>query len=394
MLFISRPAADVEEWVLGHSAPEIEVRVERESCGSQHAVFRLTCDAGLIRTCRRLATRILVGAVHAGVIHEDFHVHAQVHVHAHVHAHVRVHAHAHVRTCTCTLLLCTCTCTCGCPCTCTCACTCTCTYMYMHLYMDVCTYMHMCMCLYMRMYVCMHMQTHMHMHMYVRVHAHVHVHYVHTCTCALHSQDDVYEPEEVDEADDGGVSPALPPAVRSWVAEATANAGDERHAPLPGGMSPLQVVDMFGNGVPFSVQGCRIVSNRHDDGRWWFAIYFEDFVREGHQVVNLNAHISLFLVRLDPPTSEPRALRMRELLTQEVERIEQRGRLAAALEFTARTNGEVSTDRYAIMNVLVACPAYETLHRLCSVALDVAGCRGRPTFRISVAPSRALYQQR
>ena len=85
-----------------HRRPGIEVRLVRESCGDRFAVFRLTCDAGLIRDCRRLSRQILFNGVAAGVLEEDF-------------------------------------------------------YMYMFMFTHMCMYMYMCMWRYMYIYMYMHL---------------------------------------------------------------------------------------------------------------------------------------------------------------------------------------------------------------------------------------------
>ena len=74
VIFIPRPLADIEEWVLGHSALGIELQVVHTSCGLAHSVFRLICDSSLHHTCFLFSATIMGGAVAAGLLDEDFYM--------------------------------------------------------------------------------------------------------------------------------------------------------------------------------------------------------------------------------------------------------------------------------------------------------------------------------
>ena len=199
-----------------------------------------------------------------------------------------------------------------------------------------------------------------------------------------------------------GVSPALPLATAASVAEATAasaasiasvaNAGDRQRAgvsaaqdlaeDVSGGVSPTQVVDMFVDEVPFWGVGFSVVAKPSDDGA---------FVRGNHQVQNVGAHISLFRARLDPAgPEEARVVRIHTFLTQQIE--ERRGVFARDFLFAAGMNRGLSTDCYAMMDLLAACSAYVTLQRLCSGALQLGGTPGRAAVHISGAQPHGVLR--
>ena len=249
--------------------------------------------------------------------------------------------------------------------------------MYMHMYMHMyATYL----CMYMRM--CM--------HIYI-----------------LHSQDDVFEPERVDDFDG---SPELPPATAYSVAEAieeasraghrqragvpaadaahrlgcrrvhigsaacssghqqragvpaadaASSSGDRQLAGVPAAqdygdeyacqaLSTLEVVRTFGDEAPFIALSISFVAKENDDGLWWFAMYMKHFFRRNQQVQNLDAHVSLFKVRLDPARpSQETADRIVAFFDREVNKIEQRrGPFANDWTFQCIMNRDLSTDRY------------------------------------------------
>ena len=59
--------------------------------------------------------------------------------------------------------------------------------------------------------------------------------------------------------------------------------------------------------------------------------------------------------------------------------------MAPDMMITAIMNRIHSAPHYAFMDILVACPAHATLHRLCSEPLRMAGSHGRAAFHISTA---------
>ena len=167
-----------------------------------------------------------------------------------------------------------------------------------------------------------------------------------------------------------------------------------------GGLSPTETTQLFGDRCKFCVGGLEIVANRQrDDVTWWFALTMGEFARQGARVTQLNAHITLFYLQFDPNArmrTEHQALRLQTLLQRKVNQIVQRrGPLPPDLVMRCTMNRDLSTDRYAMMDLLLTCPAYSTLQRLCVEAVQEAGGpnRRRPCYHISVAQSDTLFWQ-
>ena len=135
---------------------------------------------------------------------------------------------------------------------------------------------------------------------------------------------------------------------------ATMEAGGD--VPTYGGVSPLLVSTEFGTRTQFRLGGLSIIHNLGHRG-WWFAVKVEELSNDDVRVTGLDAHITLFYLRSDQDQGALIADAMAECLQQIVAR---RGRLP--VDFNAAGGmSPYSTERLAMIELLVACPAHQAV---------------------------------
>ena len=128
----------------------------------------------------------------------------------------------------------------------------------------------------------------------------------------------------------------------------------EGGVPHDGGLPPMDVARLFGTRTQFRMGGLSIA---HSLGRrgWWYAVVVEQLAMDDVWVAGLDAHITLFYLRSDHNEAEAVAGAMTACLQQILQR---RGRLP--VDFNAAGSvSQWSSDDYAMIELLVACPAHQ-----------------------------------
>lgn len=140
---------------------------------------------------------------------------------------------------------------------------------------------------------------------------------------------------------------------------------------------------MFGTRTQFRVGGLSIVHN-HGDRGWWFAVQVSELCNDEMHATGLDAHITLFYLRSDQHLGEEVAAELRRSLRSIISR---RGTLP--VDFNASGGVSPYSDEHrAMIDVLVACPAHATLHRLANEGLARVRRRQHayvhPAFHLSI----------
>jgi hypothetical protein len=167
--------------------------------------------------------------------------------------------------------------------------------------------------------------------------------------------------------------------------------------PVPGGLtpideaaagaiSPLEIAEIFATRTQVQLGGLSIQHNYGHD-RWWFAVGVTELLGSEMRAVGVDGHITLFYLRSHQHAGEQVAAAMSRMLLQIQQR---RGQLPVDFLFSGGLS-PYSSESLAMIEILVACPAHMTPHRLANEGLSQAQRRQHafvhPALRLSLRPT-------